>query len=143
MSEVVFLEDMRLFVVDFRDWQKNGNRTTIWGEVVDWLFLNHNLLKDLIKKDGFMVVMDFPEGSVHDMGCLIQGLSGSELSESALIKQLESHASETIESFDKDALQRAIAGGKLLKSVLTLLVRQNFSPLGCLILANQDDEAKT
>jgi hypothetical protein len=140
MPAVMFLEERRLLIVDLYDWPDHRSETALLEEIANWLGHHRDLLQDRIKKETPMISMDLPEESVEEIGYLIQGLTDSELPESELIKQLEYHTTETIESVGRDSLQKARAGGKLLRSVLSYLIKQNFSPLGCLILVHQDKE---
>lgn len=56
-----------------------------------------------------------------------------------ILEEIECSTSEVLESLGKNRLHRALAGGRLLKSVLTYLINENFSPLGCLILVQQNN----
>jgi hypothetical protein len=72
---------------------------------------------------------------------LREGQIGEYESRGELIRLIESYIKHPeIVSTEHDLLVRARAEGGLLESVLKLLARDQFDPVGCIILAQQDRE---
>jgi hypothetical protein len=110
-----------------------------WSEVVQRLFIRGLLNQGLLPKDEDSMMEILEDRNFSEYMEEVRGDLRNNAHEND-IQDLERYAFETIEavSSDSDRIYRALVGGHLLRTVLSLLTKQRFDPLGCLLLAQQE-----